>query len=861
MKKILFILLCTVSMYGQVSTGQEQEFDYGIKNNASAEIATPPFLVSQGIDGTYGKMNRDNVIEYLEFASAVNLPATGAAGKIYVTKDNNKIYRWNGTYYTELAITDISGKVDKVTGKSLLSDTEITRLATLSNYTHPANHPPSIITQDASNRFVTDAEKTTWNGKQNALGFTPENVANKSDSYTVSSTTTYPNTKALVDGLATKSTNIPQLESNATDLTVWNNGKGNSATNTSFGELALRSNTVTSNSFNSAFGYSSLSSNTSGTNNTAIGYNALNSNVAGTSNVAVGSFALSTSNTSSNVAIGNSSLNKTTGSSNSAIGNLSLFENTTGSSNSAVGDSAGRYISDGITANAITNNSIFLGNKTKALANNQTNQIVIGDNATGAGSNTVTLGNASITKTVLRGAVETNGSFINSTAPATNVLLAGGTTLSQNTAFNKNFGTTAGTVAQGNDSRILNGQTAFGWGNHANAGYALSNGSNLQSYTPSDWVSKSIPQVINASHSFTNGNLELSGHLYRSDGNYGNEHYDHYFGKGTAIAGSVNSFANLRVRVTDGGVKALRFGGDGSFSWDEANVLHALNFNSYSPTLTGTGATGTWGINISGNAASATNWGGRPADLNAIQTDFDLVLTRGASDAVTRLTPLPQFRTWLGLGSNAYSSTAFLPLSGGTVTGNFKLNGLLLSDNFTGGNPQVLNPTATVLYLGNTGLTNINYEAGTRHEFYIGGSVKGRFNSTGLFVDGTVTASPATLPNHAVVKSQLDAVKPYKVYSALIKQTAANAPIITVLENNLGGTIVWTRSETGVYIGTLTGAFPLGKTFVSCSSQYFGYTVMLRLDADTVSILTRSPSNTPTDGFLEHNAVEIRVYL
>lgn len=33
-------------------------------------------------------------------------------------------------------------------------------------YVHPANHPPSIITQDASNRFVTDTEKTTWNNKE-----------------------------------------------------------------------------------------------------------------------------------------------------------------------------------------------------------------------------------------------------------------------------------------------------------------------------------------------------------------------------------------------------------------------------------------------------------------------------------------------------------------------------------------------------------------------------------------------------------------------------------------------------------------------------------------------------------------------
>lgn len=44
----------------------------------------------------------------------------------------------------------------------------------------------------------------------------------------------------------------------------------------------------------------------------------------------------------------------------------------------------------------------------------------------------------------------------------------------KNTAFNKNFGTGSGTVAQGNDSRINNGQTAFSWGNHATQGYLTS---------------------------------------------------------------------------------------------------------------------------------------------------------------------------------------------------------------------------------------------------------------------------------------------------------------------------------------------------------------------------------------------------
>ena len=33
------------------------------------------------------------------------------------------------------------------------------------NYIHPSTHPASMITQDTTHRFVTDTEKTTWNGK------------------------------------------------------------------------------------------------------------------------------------------------------------------------------------------------------------------------------------------------------------------------------------------------------------------------------------------------------------------------------------------------------------------------------------------------------------------------------------------------------------------------------------------------------------------------------------------------------------------------------------------------------------------------------------------------------------------------
>ena len=39
--------------------------------------------------------------------------------------------------------------------------------ASANNYSHPSTHAASMITQDASHRFVTDTEKTAWNGKVN----------------------------------------------------------------------------------------------------------------------------------------------------------------------------------------------------------------------------------------------------------------------------------------------------------------------------------------------------------------------------------------------------------------------------------------------------------------------------------------------------------------------------------------------------------------------------------------------------------------------------------------------------------------------------------------------------------------------
>jgi trimeric autotransporter adhesin len=182
-----------------------------------------------------------------------------------------------------------------------------------------------------------------------------------------------------------------------------NNTIGHS--NAFFGSNA--GNTNTSGSYNVFFGATVAFSNTTGSNNVAIGgYSALGANTIGSFNVALGAYALtSNSTTNYNTAIGSAALYSTTGSNNLGLGANSLYNSSTGSNNVGIGYDAGRFISDGVTSNINVDQSVYIGGLTKSNVNNTTNQIVIGYNATGIGTNSVVLGNDSIVRTALKGNV------------------------------------------------------------------------------------------------------------------------------------------------------------------------------------------------------------------------------------------------------------------------------------------------------------------------------------------------------------------------------------------------------------------------------------------------------------------------
>ena len=198
-------------------------------------------------------------------------------------------------------------------------------------------------------------------------------------------------------------------------------GAGGDTTNTILGREALQSNIDgteniavgdgtlklnTSGYQNTAIGQLALTSNSDGYQNTAIGKSALTVNETGIDNIAVGVYTLGANiDGNANTAIGNYALsNNDRGYSNIAIGNYALSNNTRGYSSIGIGQDAGNMdINYNPTQDAI--NSIYIGNSTRTLVDSSDNEIVIGYNAVGNGTNTTTIGNDSTTATYLKGHV------------------------------------------------------------------------------------------------------------------------------------------------------------------------------------------------------------------------------------------------------------------------------------------------------------------------------------------------------------------------------------------------------------------------------------------------------------------------
>lgn len=189
---------------------------------------------------------------------------------------------------------------------------------------------------------------------------------------------------------------------------------------TGFGFEALKR--LTTGNYNTAIGYQAMTQATTGSYSTALGNVALTNYLMGNGNVAIGQRALTAFVTGAqNTGVGyvagyqfvagsNNTMvggivcrNLRTGQRNTVVGDDALSGNFHGNDNVAMGYMAGRYIlPTGTAVNSQPQKCTYLGTQIRSAAPSNTtevvNEIVLGANAIGGGSNTIVLGNDEITE-------------------------------------------------------------------------------------------------------------------------------------------------------------------------------------------------------------------------------------------------------------------------------------------------------------------------------------------------------------------------------------------------------------------------------------------------------------------------------
>jgi hypothetical protein len=126
--------------------------------------------------------------------------------------------------------------------------------------------------------------------------------------------------------------------------------------------------------------------------------------------------------------------------------------------------------------------------------------------------------------------------------------------------------------------------------------------------------------------------------------------------------------------------------------------------------------------------------------------------------------------------------------------------------------------------------------------------------------DGIATTN-LTVTNTFNGRAVSDILPTYTKYIALISQSSTADPTVVELENTIGP-IVWTRHSTGVYNGTITGAFTANNIFVIVSTNNILYTFSFAADPNTNTVVLNSADNSffLVDSALNNVSIEIRIY-
>lgn len=162
----------TIDIVAYTSYTANANFADLISNHVTTALGyTPENPANKGAVNGYASLNSSGQIpsaqlpsfvdDVIEYANLAGLPATGETGKIYVTQDTNKTYRWSGSAYTEIASSP--GSTDSVTeGSSNLYFTNLrarNALSATQNLTYSSS--TGVFTGPDLSGYLTSATAAT----------------------------------------------------------------------------------------------------------------------------------------------------------------------------------------------------------------------------------------------------------------------------------------------------------------------------------------------------------------------------------------------------------------------------------------------------------------------------------------------------------------------------------------------------------------------------------------------------------------------------------------------------------------------------------------------------------------------------
>ncbi|AOM75991.1 tail fiber domain-containing protein [Pedobacter steynii] len=530
----------------------------------------------------------------------------------------------------------------------------------------------------------------------------------------------------------------------------------------------------------------------------------------------------------------------------------------------------------------------------------------------------------------------------------------------KNAAFNKNYGTTAGTVAQGNDVRIINGQAAFDWGNYRQFGLGASavttDYDTIPSYTfyrnnglsvanaptagvHSVWTTGTTTDLnttglggqfalgySNAGGNYTPAELYIrskasattwnSWNKIYHEGNFANGTVAQYLrGDGSLAAfpsipqGTVTSVTSTNTYLTvanntstpqitlnagsaanqvvirDGAGNISSSVFNGNLTGNAATATNATQWNGWTNLFpTGTYSTGltidgivastssdrlariddlsvrkfvglntgvTFNNSISGNAGSATLWGSQA--INSVAEKLDApyyVLGYDVALAAWRLTRPVGVQAMIGLSN-------YLPLSGGTLTGNLNGVGATFTANVNSNGAFVVNKVAGSIkgifsqtsggnrwFFGANAASEAGSNAGTNF-------VIERFSDTGASLGNSLVIERSTgfvnITGHlsagstASFTGTVNAAAAPSIGSHLTNKTYVDTSLDSYLPLS-GGTLSGSLTTRNIglisstnynypTLGTLNGAFKIGNG--SSTLNLYGLSIGVYNDGNT----------------------------